>query len=415
MGFVWISALKDLRRRLTDPTAMAIWIGIPILIGGLLSLVVDIGDGQVPRAKLLLVDQDDSLVTQLLKGAAESGGEDSMIELIPVELEEGQRRIDAGEGSALLVIPDGFGLALLEETPVELRLVTNPAQRILPRILQEGLEILVELAFYAQRVLGEELRLFAGGPGDGASFFANAVVSEQAASINDKMKALDGVLFPPLVDFEVDVLVEEEEEGEPLTLGLLLFPGMLFMTMLFIAQGMSGDLWEEREAGTLRRVLTTPNGMGAFVLGKVLTGALLIGIVTAAGLTLGGLGFGLPLHGLLPGLLWAVLSGAVLLPLFLFLQTLASNQQTGNVLASILLFPLMMLGGSLFPFEAMPVWMAELGRLTPNGLALTHFKALLVGQADYAVLARDLAMLLAFGALFLWLTARRAAGRFTQA
>jgi ABC-type multidrug transport system permease subunit len=413
MGFVWISAVKDFKRRLADPVAMAIWLGIPVLIGGLLGLVIDIGDGQTPRAKLLLVDQDDSLVTRLLKGAAGSGGEASMIELIPVELEEGRRRIDAGEASALLVVPEGFGAALLQETPVELRLVTNPAQRILPGILQEGLEILVEAAFHAQRAFGPELRLFAQGPAEGADFFPNAVVSEQATAINDKVQALDGVLFPPLLDFGVEVLSEEAQA--PLSLGLLLFPGMLFLTMLFIAQGISSDLWEERESGTLRRVLTTPNGMRAFILGKVLTGALLIFMVAAVGLGLGGLAFGLPGAGLLPALLWGTLAGAALLPLFLFVQTLASSQQTGSVLSSMILFPLMMLGGSLLPFEAMPQWMNELGRWTPNGLGLVNFKALLEGRAEFAALARDLGLLLAIGGAFFVLTARRAAGRFVQA
>ena len=33
------SAIKDLRRRLTDPAALLMWMGLPIVIGGLLSLI----------------------------------------------------------------------------------------------------------------------------------------------------------------------------------------------------------------------------------------------------------------------------------------------------------------------------------------------------------------------------------------
>ena len=413
MPFVFISALKDFKRRLKDPVAMLMWLGIPVLIGGLLSLVMTGGDSGTPKAKLLFVDQDDSFLTNLIAGFAENGGDDSMIDLIPVELEEGRRRIDAGEASALLVVPEGFGAALLAETPVELHLVTNPSQVILPAILEEGLEMLVEAAFYAQRVLGDELRALAAGPDTGSNFFTNAVIATQAVSINSRLQELDGVLFPPLIDFEIEVL--KKEEGAPGGVGLLLFPGILFLAMLFIAQGMSGDLWIEKRSGTLQRVLTTPTGLRAFLFGKLLAGTLLIALTTALGLVLGALMFDFPLGGLLPGLLWGAFSGLVLLPLFMWTQILATSQQAGNVLSSVLLFPLMMLGGSLFPFEAMPDWMVVIGQWTPNGMAMANFKEILTGSVDPAALASDFAMLLAFGASLFLLTARRAAGRFLNA
>jgi ABC-type multidrug transport system permease subunit len=45
-------------------------------------------------------------------------------------------------------------------------------------------------------------------------------------------------------------------------------------------------------------------------------------------------------------------------------------------------FPLIMIGGSFFPFEAMPPWMANIGRWTPNGLAVIQLKQLLFGPID---------------------------------
>jgi len=52
----------------------------------------------------------------------------------------------------------------------------------------------------------------------------------------------------------------------------------------------------------------------------------------------------------------------------------------------VLIFPLMMIGGSFFPFEAMPDWMAAVGRLTPNGWALEHLKRIIWQMADAASL-----------------------------
>jgi ABC-type multidrug transport system permease subunit len=71
-----------------------------------------------------------------------------------------------------------------------------------------------------------------------------------------------------------------------------------------------------------------------------------------------------------------------------------------------LVFPLIMIGGSFFPFEAMPAWMVSVGRLTPNGWALQQLKAILLREAEAASLAAALAGLLA-AALVLFLLAGR--------
>jgi hypothetical protein len=43
--FVLIAAIKDLRRRFADPAALLIWIGLPVVVGALMSLVSGGGSG----------------------------------------------------------------------------------------------------------------------------------------------------------------------------------------------------------------------------------------------------------------------------------------------------------------------------------------------------------------------------------
>ena len=412
MPFFWISAVKDFKRRLADPLAMAFWLGIPLVIGGLMSLAFGGGGGITPKAKLLLVDEDQSFITEFLAGAAASGGEDSMIELERVEADEGTARMEAGEASAMLVLPEGFGDALLLDEPTEMRLVTNPAQQILPGIIRTGLEMLVEAVFYAQRIFGDQLRTFGTGPPEGNSFFADAAIAAQSVQINTKLRRLEDVLFPPVLDFETEIVEDEEEDSAPGGFGFLLFPGILFMALLFIAQGMSDDLWSEKAGGTLRRVLATPNGMLSFLAGKLLAGTMLMSAAGAIGLVVGAVVFEFPPGGLFPGLLWCTLGGAAFLPLFLYLQILASSQQAGNIVSTVVVFPLMMIGGSFFPMEAMPDWMVAVGRWTPNGLAMMQFKEILLGHFDWSAIGRDAALLIGMGAVLFTLTLRRASGRF---
>ena len=66
---------------------------------------------------------------------------------------------------------------------------------------------------------------------------------------------------------------------------------------------------------------------------------------------------------------------------------------------------ILFLGGSFFPFEAMPDWLAAIGRWTPNGWAMLQFKAILGGGATAAGLLPAAAGLLAalvLGALVLF-------------
>ena len=73
MSYLWQCTRKDLLRRMADPMALLIWIGIPLVLGGLITLISS--DGAPPRVRVLLVDQDDSFVSGLLVGAFIVAGE----------------------------------------------------------------------------------------------------------------------------------------------------------------------------------------------------------------------------------------------------------------------------------------------------------------------------------------------------
>jgi len=63
------------------------------------------------------------------------------------------------------------------------------------------------------------------------------------------------------------------------------------------------------------------------------------------------------------------------------------HASAADMLSSTIIFPLMMLGGSFFPFEYMPAWMAAIGRWTPNGLGVARMKDLLYGDVALAPIA----------------------------
>lgn len=383
MRFILDCTVKDLRRRFADPVAILIWVGIPVLIGSLLGMISG-GGNSTPTARLLIVDEDDSMLSALLVGAANQDAMGEFLDAETVDLQRGRTLMDAGEASAMLIIPDGFGEAVLLEQPTVLSLITNPAQTILPGIIEEGLSMLVEVAFYGQRLLGPQLRAIVtmNDADEGPSMAGVSAISEQ---FYERIQSVEGMLFPPVLLLgEEEAATAEPDEDEDSSGGFnvvrIFLPAMLFMSILFVASGMSDDIWRESLQGTLRRLLATPRRVEQMLAGKVLAGLSIMAIVATVAMPLAWWGAGFDLARLPIALLWCMYAGGALLIYFMLIQSLATTQRGGSVLSTMVLFPLMMIGGSFFPFAAMPSWMARFGRLTPNGLALTHLEQILWGE-----------------------------------
>lgn len=391
MSFLWSSAVKDMRRQLRDPLAFAMWLGIPLAIATLILLAFG-RSGQPPQALVLVADEDNTVVSAFLVNGL------TQTQVITTEKstrDAGRKRMEKGEATALLVIPDGFTDAVFTDSTATLLLVTNPSQTTLPGIVQETLTIFVDGAFYLRRLLDEPLEQIAQGPGTGASSFPDSTITSISLTINHLVERLQKYLFPPVVN--LDVHVQESSSATTTNTGALFFPGILFMSLLFMAQGMSGDVWQEATRGTLRRVLTTPQRTGSFLAGKVLAGAILMSMIALGGLLIGVTMFDLEYAHVPLALVWSVFAGTLFTLLLLLIQTFASSERVANILTTFVLFPLLMVGGSFFPFEAMPAWLARIGERTPNGWALVQLKDILWGRVHWSLLGMAFVVLSALG------------------
>ncbi len=358
MSFIVTSFLKDLTRWRQDVMSTIIWISIPLMIGGLITVMM--GSDVKPHGVLLMVDQDESFLSEMIAGAYSAGGLGELISVEKTTLEEGSQRINDGEASGLLIIPQGFGNAFLESEPVTLTLKTNPSQTILPGIITNVTEILLDAGFYAHQLFGDEIdamQEFGDDPAD-------ALVASMAVTLQNKIEAVAPHLLPPIIDIEI-VAPPPTEPSPPLA--LLFLPGIILMAVMFSANGVAGDWWRERQQGTLRRLVYAPGQLGAFIAGKALAAAVIIGLVGGVTLIVGFLYHGIDWNKLPSSLLWISISGVALFSWFAALQMLFSNQKTAGVISQMLVFPLLMAGGSFFPLAIMPGWIAAIGRASPNG------------------------------------------------
>jgi ABC-type multidrug transport system permease subunit len=413
---IWACAVKDLRRRMRDRAAFAMWLGIPLAIGGLLSLALGGGgDGPKPKARVLVVDRDDSFLSGALFNAL-NGEQAQVFEAEQVDEAAGRARILEGDASALLVIPPGFGRAVLNEEASQLELVTNPAQRILPGMVRESLEILCELAFYLHRIVGDDLKMVAAGPATGQDFFADQRVAEISVQIQHRVQRLQKTLFPPLIELDTapSAAASDAAARPRESIGSLFFPGVLLMALFFVAQGLGDDVWREKMLGTLRRAAIAPRGATPFLVGKLLATWFLMLVIAALALALGVAAFGIQLERVVPAMLWASACGVMLTLAMMLLQSFASSQRAAHMLTNMVLFPMLMVGGSFFPLEALPRWLQQIGRRTPNGWSMVVLKSIVHGEATFASAATACGLLAAIVAALFFLCERRLTRAFAR-
>lgn len=411
-------AAKDLARRARDPFGLLMWLGIPLAIGLMLKLAFG-SNNTGPRALLLI--QTPGAHGLVDAGLAAFGTTDGLpLDVQRVDdAETAQARIESGEASGFLALPEGFLESLLDAEPLELELLTNPAQRIRPGLAEETLRALFESVDFLQQLAPGALDDLAAEFDEAAESGAapsGLAIAAAGNSIGERFESLDGLLFPPRITVVDTSAAEAEAAGEALVgIGELFFGSLLILSLAFMSSGLAEDLWFEKTAGTLRRALSLPGGAFALVVGKLLCGAVLLFAVSLSGVAVGKFLFGLELTNPLGSALWATVVGLFFTSLLFLSQTFAATQRTGALLANLIVMPLMMFGGCFFPFDAMPGWMVSIGTKLPNGWGLLRLQNLLTGTPEPRLLA--LGALAFFAAILLLsaLTARRIAGRFGSA
>jgi ABC-type multidrug transport system permease subunit len=341
MRVFWLTLIKDLTLAVRDPIGLLAWVMIPLAITSLLSLISGGGNPR-PQGALLVADLDNTLasgaITQLFLREPLNG----MIHLEAVSEAIGRKRMDAGQASALLIIPPGFGPAMFLGRRSALTLLTNPAQRIVPAMIQQVLSGALDGAFYLQH---------------GANLAA-----------------------APKIDVHYTTIVVEKQT--PVSLAVLFYPGMLMLAIFGLGQSMTDDLWKERAHGTLRRALTSRHHLAAFLGGKIAAAATLFLLLAAFGITVAHVALSASAVHAPLAILWCGCAGVGLYMFSAILQVFTADERSGIMINRMMLFVFGMIGGSFFPFEIMPKWMAAIGRLTPNGWFMSRFKAILDGGAD---------------------------------
>ena len=286
-----------------------------------------------------------------------------------------------------------------------------PDQPRLGRKRRTDLHSVVDAVFYVHRILGSELRKIVETT-EGDEPPTDEAIAEISVGISRVVRRVQKYVSPPAILMKAVTDAEDPAGGVPMA--HLMLPGIIVMGLLLMAQGLGSDVWTEKTAGTLSRMVSAPRPMAALLFGKVLADAVLVFTVSLVLLTVGMLFLDIPLAHLPLALAWTTLSGVTFVLLFMWIFVHARTRRAGMVISNSIVFPLMMLGGSFFPSETMPTWMGAVGRLTPNGWSLERLKDILIDRADAVGLLVGTAGMLAIALVLFFHTAARMRGSFAR-
>jgi hypothetical protein len=411
---VWTVAAKDLRRRRRDPLGLLVALAIPagLLVVFLLAFG-GIDSGKLPRAKLLVVDQDGGVLSRLVTGAFGQGQLANLVEAVPVDSSRALREIRRGRASGALFIPKGFTRDYLRGRPVELRLLKNPSQRILPTILEEILATLSDGGTALRDLLGGPLGRILEETDSLSAPPSEELVSGVSLDVRRTMSKAGGYLLPPAISVKTE---EADGAGEEPGFLLLFFPGLAGLTLLYLGQVVALDFSVERRQGTIRRGMAAGIGTRELFTGKILAGMLIILPLLFVVFSLGSVLLALPAVRLLGG--WALASAAAfaIVGAICRLALIPKNPSQANVVTNIAILPISFLGGCYFPIEALSDSLHALAARLPMGWIIERIKDVVLERPHPAGQPWSAAgICLLVGAVLLALSGRLARRRFHEA
>lgn len=341
-------AAKDLRQRLRDRSIFIFGVIVPFVLAFVFSLLLGpVTSGTPVAAKLALVDEDASLVSAGMRTALGAAADAGVITWEAVDAVAAVReRIDEDDIDAAIVVPAGFGAAVLAGSA------------------PDGDAPIVT-------VIGDPDGSFAAQV---AESIATSYVSRLRSAVwaNSALAELGGAAAPALVFAQVAsapdalTLTATPTSERQLDFTTYYAAGMAVFFVFFIVQlGVAGLLDEERE-GTLTRLLAAPIGRRSILGGKVLS-SMVIGVLSMAVLALAstvvmGAQWGDPLGVSL--LIVAVVAAAAGI-LMLVAGVARSAEAAGNMQA-IVAITLGALGGAFFQLPQREGLLEWLQRASPH-------------------------------------------------
>ncbi len=378
MRVAFAVAVKDLRQRIRDRSAIFMAFIAPTLLAAIVTSAFGGGFGQGTaniRMTVAVADEDHSRVSKAFTSVLSSPQLKSLIASVKQERTQadarktvGAERVDVG-----FVIPKGFQAAVALGGATNVTVVSRAKDPIFQTIAE------AIATSFTEQVAATRLAIFT------------------TASANQNKKVDVAKLTAEATQGRIPLRIRDAGLAKHPVSGANYFgPGMAMFFLFFTVGFGARSLYAEREQGTLQRILAAPAPRSAIVVGKA--GAMFVlGVVSMTSVYLAmrflfGVSWGDPLA----VFLLTVLAVLAVMGVSAVVQTLAKTEQQAAAYGSVVGMVFALAGGSFFPLFQMPAVVQKISALTPNGWALRGFTDIAYDGATAAKLIPNFLAMAAF-------------------
>lgn len=354
MGAATRIAVKDLKLRVRDRSAIILGIIAPLVLAFVFDLVFGGAFTQELNLQYGLVDRDGS---EISRGLGDALDEIEAQGILTVEAfdsaDSAETAVDEGEIDAFILVEEGFGQSVTTNSDASISVIGSVDAQTSTRIAQSIAQQ------YATGIEATQLAIATTAAASNVTvtpeFFASLTTDPTTAAFSYS-----------LVD--VTAATRQLDGTTYFAAGMAVF--FLFFTVQF---GVLGLLEEERE-GTLQRLQAAPIGRTSIVLGKALL-AIVLGLISMTVLVVAtqlliGATWGAPL-----GVALLVIAGVLAaVGIMGLVAAIAKTPEGAGNLGAIIAVILGMLGGVFFQLGSGDDFLSRLTLITPhawfmNGLA----------------------------------------------
>lgn len=355
-------AIKDLRLFMVDRRATLLTFLLPIL---LISLFATIFGGSSSAGQhvqtLVIVDEDQTDVSKKIVVELDSLKE---FEVRLTTLDTAQRWILKGDEASALIFHKGLKDSLAAGNQPEIELQHDAAKSAELGILQAAL-------------IGKLMRIL--GP---KSYLKSAISNfdRQSPGMDSAMK--NSIHQKIAENFEgsggeqrslitMTALVAEKENSPGLVQAVA---GTSIMMLLFTVASLGASILDEKQEGTLKRLLYSPMSPNSILFGKMISTNIICVSQLSVMFIYAWLVFGLNITQNIPSLILMILaSGFACSGFGVFLASFAKTRSQVQGLSTLTVLMMSAIGGSMVPIFLMPSFMQKMGMFSVNYWGIQGF------------------------------------------
>lgn len=374
-------AIKDLNLFFKDRRSMLLTFAIPIALITLFAFAFG-GAGKSEKdskISLLISDLDN---TSISKEAIRQFDSLKSIQTELMSLEEAEKLIKKGNESCVLVIHKGFSDSLTTGGDLPLELKYDEARGIEVGLLQQSLIPTIAMLPFnlgnSKVMMGNRLSKMAGV----SNPQAKETIQKQSDNLfdpiskgiseneNSKRTNLGNSFMGG--DIKMTKLVKASNDNQ---LGLIqAVAGTAVMMLLFSVVGIGMGLLDEKQEGTLKRLLYSPMNPLDILFGKMISANIISILQLLVMFLFASLVFGLDINTHLIGLLVTIFATAFACSAFgVLLASFAKNRQQVQGLSTLIILVMSAIGGSMIPLFFMPTIMQKLAVISVNYWSIQGF------------------------------------------